>query len=104
MASTIDALTPGDGQGDEEMAETVDKVLEQGFANHHQAMTHARQRLTETNDNVSEQTKLGFLESKLQVGTREAAANQRLDTNKLAQDILSQRSARDQPQTAGKPD
>jgi len=76
---------------------TVDTVLEQAFADNHTARMHAGRRLTETNDNVSEQTKLGFLEEKMKVGTREAAAMQRMDTSKLAEQILQQRSAKDQP-------
>jgi hypothetical protein len=43
-----------------------------------------------------------FLEEKTKVGTREAAAMQRMDADKLAAQILQQRSARDQPdQKAG---
>lgn len=76
---------------------TVEVVLEQAFADNHTARMHAGRRLTETNDNVSEQTKLGFLEEKMKVGTREAAAMQRMDTSKLAEQILQQRSAKDQP-------
>ncbi len=80
------------------MAGTVETVLDQAFADNHAARMHAGRRMTETNDNVSEQTKLGFLEEKMKVGTREAAAMQRMDSDKLAQQILQQRSARDQPQ------
>ena len=79
-------------------SDPIDKVLDQAFADNHTARMHAGRRMTETNDNVSEQTKLGFLEEKIKVGTREAAAMQRMDTNKLAEQILQQRSAKDQPQ------
>jgi len=77
---------------------TVECVLDQAFADNHTARMHAGRRLTETNDNISEQTKLGFLEEKMKVGTREAAAMQRMDSDKLANSILQQRSAKDQPQ------
>lgn len=90
------------GEGVTEMSTvecpTVEKVLDQAFADNHTARMHAGRRLTETNDNISEQTKLMFLEEKTKVGTREAAAMQRMDTDKLAQQILHQRSASDQPQ------
>ena|GEM_PF-5495313 len=79
------------------MAEPIDVVLNQAFADNHTARMHAGRRLTETNDNISEQTKLGYLEEKMKVGTREAAAMQRMDTSKLAEQILQQRSAKDQP-------
>ena len=76
----------------------IDTVLEQSFAEMHKRSSHAGQRLADTNDNVSEQTKLMFLEEKTKVGTREAAAMQRMDADKLAAQILQQRSARQQPQ------
>jgi hypothetical protein len=79
------------------MDDPIAKVLDQAFADNHSARQHASRRLTETNDNISEQTKLMFLETKQAVGTREAAAMQRMDTNKLAEQILQQRSARQQP-------
>lgn len=82
--------------GVEEMAVT-ETVLEQGFVEMHKRSSHASQRLADTNDNVSEQTKLGFLEEKMKVGTREAAAMQRMDADKLAGQILQQRAATDQP-------
>jgi len=82
------------------MAEPIDVVLNQAFADNHTARMHAGRRLTETNDNISEQTKLGFLEEKMKVGTREAAAMQRMDSDKLANAILQQRSAKDQPQAS----
>jgi len=82
------------------MAESIDVVLNQAFADNHTARMHAGRRLTETNDNISEQTKLGFLEEKMKVGTREAAAMQRMDSDKLANAILQQRSAKDQPQAS----
>lgn len=93
---TVSIPTSGEG---ENVMSTVDNVLDQAFADNHTARMHAGRRLTETNDNISEQTKLGFLEEKMKVGTREAAAMQRMDTSKLAEQILQQRSAKDQPQT-----
>jgi len=91
---------PVPGEGDPTMAAEapISTVLDQAFADNHTARMHAGRRLTETNDNISEQTKLGFLEEKMKVGTREAAAMQRMDTSKLAEQILQQRSAKDQPQ------
>jgi hypothetical protein len=84
------------------MAEgTIGTVLDQAFADNHTARMHAGRRLTETNDNISEQTKLMFLEEKNKVGTREAAAMQRMDTSKIAQEILQSRATRGQPQGDG---
>lgn len=82
---------------------TVETVLDQAFADNHTARMHAGRRMTETNDNISEQTKLLFLEEKMKIGPREAMAQQRLDTDKLAKGILDQRSAGMQPQAAGGP-
>jgi len=76
-------------------------VLDQAFADNHAARMHAGRRLTETNDNISEQTKLGFLEMKQTVSTREAAAMQRMDTSKIAEQILQQRAVKDQPAANG---
>ena len=84
------------------MAETtVADVLDKSFVNHFTALQHAAQRLTATNDNVSEQTKLLFLEEKTKVGTREAAAMQRMDASKIAQEILQVRATKGQPQGDG---
>lgn len=81
------------------MAETtVADVLDKSFANHFTALQHASQRLIETNDNISEQSKLMFLSEQTKVGTREAAAMQRMDTSKIAQEILQARATKDQPQ------
>lgn len=87
---------PVSSSGEDDMAVT-ETVLEQGFVEMHKRSSHASQRLADTNDNVSEQTKLGFLEEKMKVGTREAAAMQRMDADKLAGQILQQRSAENQP-------
>lgn len=92
---------PVTGTGDDSMADTtVATVLDQAFADNHTARMHAGRRLTETNDNVSEQTKLGYLEEGKKVGTREAAAMQRMDTSKIAQEILQARATKDQPQAS----
>jgi hypothetical protein len=77
--------------------ETVGKVLDQAFAKSHQIGIAAADRLQGALDNIGEQTKILFLEEKIKVGTREAAAMQRMDDNKLAQNILAQRSVSDQP-------
>jgi len=95
-----DDVTIPVSEGVSDMAAPIDTVLDQAFADNHTARMHAGRRLTETNDNISEQTKLLFLEEKMKVGTREAAAMQRMDTSKLAEQILQQRSAKGQPQAA----
>ena len=100
MPDTLDIPIPGEGVS--EMADPIETVLNQAFSDNHTARMHAGRRLTETNDNISEQTKLGFLEEKMKVGTREAAAMQRMDSDKLANAILQQRSASNQPQGAVK--
>ena len=93
---------PVPGEGEEEMAGTLDptisKVLDQGFANQHDAAQAARERRRDAADNVAEQTKVLFLEEKFKVGVREAEASRRMDDNKLAENILAQRSAKGQPQ------
>jgi hypothetical protein len=79
------------------MAPSIDTVLDQAFADNHTARMHAGRRMTEASDNIAEQTRLGYLEEKMKVGTREAAAMQRMDSDKLANAILQQRAAKDQP-------
>lgn len=81
-----------------EMDPTTKVVLEQAFVEMHRRATHAAQRFADGSDNVAEQTRLLFLEEKFKVGQREALANQRLDTSKIAQEILQARQAKDQPQ------
>ena len=85
------------------MDPTIELVLNQTFAKSHQVGLQAADRHSAGNDNVAEQTRLTFLEEKFKVGTREAAAQQRLDADKLAGQILQQRSAGMQPQAAGGP-
>ena len=85
------------------MDETIGRVLDQTFAKSHQIGLQAADRHSAGNDNVAEQTRLGFLEMKEKVGTREAAAMQRMDADKLASQILAQRSASVQPTVAGTP-
>lgn len=90
----VSVLTPS---GELQMDPTVGTVLGQAFADNHTARMHAGRRMTEAADNIAEQTRLLFLEEKIKVGTREAAAMQRLDTDKLAQQILAQRAVKEQP-------
>lgn len=78
----------------------TDTVLEQSFVEMHKRSSHAGQRMADASDNISEQTRLGFLEEKMKVGTREAAAMQRMDSDKLSSQILQQRAAADQPNKA----
>ena len=54
---------------------TVETVLDQGFVELHRRLTHGAQRLQDTNDNISEQTKLGYLTEQRVVGVREAKAS-----------------------------
>ena len=102
--ASISTVTPGDGQGDEAVATvvdpTIDKVLDQGFANQHDAAQAARERRRDSSDNVAEQTRVLFLEEKFKVGVREAEASRRLDDNKLAENILAQRATKGQPDSA----
>jgi len=96
----------GPGKGvDSPMAldPTIELVLNQCFAEMAKAGTAATERRTASADNVAEQTKILFLEEKMKIGPREAAAQQRLDSDKLASAILQQRSAGGQPQAAGGP-
>lgn len=51
------------------------KILDQTFVETTKRMTHAAQRLADANDNVSEQTKLGYLTEQRVVGVREAKAS-----------------------------
>ena len=99
MAEPVDIPVPGEGEV--EMSATVDptidKVLDQGFANQHDAAQAARERRRDSSDNVAEQTRILFLEEKFKVGVREAEASRRLDDNKLAENILAQRAAKNQP-------
>lgn len=57
------------------MEDSTKMVLEQSFAEMHKRATHAGQRLADANDNVSEQTKLGYLTEQRVVGVREAKAS-----------------------------
>jgi hypothetical protein len=70
----VEVLTPGDGQGVERVA-TTESILDQRFVEMHARLTHGAQRLQDANDNVSEQTKLGYLTEQRVVGVREAKAS-----------------------------
>jgi len=54
---------------------TTEIVLDQRFVEMHGRLTHGAQRLQDANDNVSEQTKLGYLTEQRVVGVREAKAS-----------------------------
>lgn len=60
------------------MATTTEAILDQRFVEMHGRLTHGAQRLQDTNDNVSEQTKLGYLTEQRVVGVREAKASSML--------------------------
>lgn len=94
----LEVVAPPSGEGVTTVATTTETVLEQSFANQHDAAQSARERRRDTADNIAEQTKLLFLEEKFKMGTREAEASRRLDDNKLSENILAQRSAKNQPQ------
>ncbi|MFM9961463.1 MAG: hypothetical protein ACKV2Q_09570 [Planctomycetaceae bacterium] len=57
------------------MATTTEAILDQRFVEMHGRMSHSAQRLQDSNDNVSEQTKLGYLTEQRVVGVREAKAS-----------------------------
>lgn len=107
MAAEIDVLVPSDTQGEDEMSQvpsgvgtldpTIAKVLDQGFANAHDSAQASRERRRDAADNIAEQTRVLYLEEKFKVGVREAVAGQRLDDNKLAENILAQRATKGQP-------
>ena len=61
MATTIDA--------------TVEKAMDQSFADGQDFRRRGHNRLAESNDNVSEQSKLGYLTEQRVVGVREAKAS-----------------------------
>lgn len=76
------------------MQDTTTVILEQSFTNQHQASQHAFRRMQDGQDNVAEQTRLGFILTQQLVGAK-AAGNLNMDP--LAKSVLDARSARDQP-------
>lgn len=82
---------------------TVEKVLDQAFAKSHQRGLAASDRAGAGDDWLAELTRNVFLGETQKVGTREAAAMQRMDTDKLSEKILDARSAAGQPQAAPLP-
>lgn len=80
---------------------TIRLAMDQSFVGRMKHFEQSSHRLADTNDFINSQTQLLFLGETQKVGTREAAAMQRLDADKLAGQILQQRSASDQPQTTG---
>ena len=83
--------------------DTVAMVLNQAFAKSHQLGLQAADRHSAGNDNIAEQTRILYLLEQTKVGTREAAAMQRMDTDKLSEKILDARAAAGQPQAAPLP-
>jgi hypothetical protein len=79
------------------MDPTVKALAEQAFAKSHAVGMTSGDVLQSGIVNVAEQTRILFLEEKMKVGTREAAAMQRMDSDKLAKAVLDQRSAALQP-------
>ena len=76
---------------------TIRLAMDQSFVERMKNFGHSSHRLADTNDFVNSQTQLLFLGETQKVGTREAAAMQRMDADKLAAQILQQRSAANQP-------
>lgn len=94
---TIAALAAGTLEGTDSimpMQDSTAVMFEQSFANQHQASQHAFRRMQDGQDNVAEQTRLGFLLTQQLVGAK-AAGNLNMDP--LGKSILDQRSVRDQP-------
>ena len=83
--------------------DTVAMVLNQAFAKSHQRGIAASDRAQAGDDNLAELTRHVFLGETQKVGTREAAAMQRMDTDKLSEKILDARAAAGQPQAAPLP-
>ena len=79
---------------------TIELVLQQSFSKSHQIGLQAADRASAGNDTVAELTRNIFLKEVQQVSTREAAAMQRMDTDKLSEKILDARAAAGQPQFA----
>lgn len=82
--------------------DTIRLAMDQNFVKEMNRFEHSARRMADTNDFVNAQSQMLFLGEQQKVGTREAVNMQRLDADKLASQILQQRSARDQPdQKAG---
>jgi len=67
------------------------------FVNHNRAMNASRERRETAMDNIAEQTKLSHLLEQMRMGPREVESMRRLDVNKLAEQIVQQRSVKAQP-------
>lgn len=80
--------------------DTVSKVLDQAFAKSHQRGLQASDRASAGDDNLAELTRHVFLGETQKIGTREAMAQQMLQTDKMSEKILDARSAAGQPQYA----
>lgn len=78
-------------------SEQFDSVMEYSFAEMVKTTRHASQRLSDHNDFISTRSQTAHLEEGIKVGTREAAAMQRMDDNKLAANVLAHRAVSDQP-------
>ncbi len=76
---------------------TVDKVLAQGFAERSELIRQTAIRANNSATFIQEQAQLGFLNQSLLVG---ALAASRMEKNALADAIMQNRAARDQPNVA----
>ncbi len=81
--------------GVSEMDKTVEKVLDQGFAERSEIIRQTAIRGNSSATFIQEQAQLGFLNSSQLVG---AMAASRMEKNAIADSILQNRAARGQPQ------
>ena len=86
------------GYGEKQMSNgecscQFDKAIEVTMARMIQNASHDSERLRGVNDFVSEQSQIGYLEEGKKVGTREAAAMQRMDQDRLSAMIAQLGSA-----------
>jgi len=76
------------------MSESTKEAFEQGFQQQHQQAMHSFRRMSDGQDNVAEQTRLGFILTQQLVGAK-AAGNLNMDP--IGKAILDQRSVAGQP-------
>ena len=81
------------------MNEQIKFAMEQNFTGVADEANAARERRRAGNDNLAEQVRLAFEIEKMKISPREAEASRRLDTNKLAEQLLQLRAMRNQPQS-----
>ena len=89
-------LVPGEEIEEKKMAmeDSTKMAFEQGFQQQHQGAMHSFRRLSDGQDNVAEQTRLGHILTSQLVGAK-AAGNLNMDP--MGKSILDQRSVAHQP-------